>query len=151
MQPPPHAADLLAIVAEVLDDEIVPALHGPSQHHARVAASLVAIVERELRLGPEADAAERSDLLALLGADVGPPGEPHEPHEPHDGPPGDSHEPHDHTDAELGELRSELATRLRAGLADDPEVASVVWRALIESVRADLRIVKPGHDDWDGE
>ena len=66
MQPRPTAAELLAIVAEVLDRDIVPALDGPVQHHARVAASLVAIVERELRLAPDAADAELAASLALL-------------------------------------------------------------------------------------
>ena len=135
MQPPPNAADLLAVVGEVLTDEIVPALRGPSQHHARVAASLVGIVERELRLGPEADEAERTALLGVLGRGAAV---------------SDATGDDDgHTD--LAELRAEIVNRLRAGMADDPTVAIDVWQALMDSVRADLRICKPGHDDWDGD
>lgn len=124
MQPPPTAADLLAIVGEVLADEIVPALHGPAQHHARVAASLVGIVERELRLGPTADETERRALVELLDT-------------------GDT--------GDLGELRAEIAARLRTGLADDPNTATTVWQLLMDSVRADLQICKPGHDSWEGD
>ena len=47
MQHSPTAAELLATVVEVLSDEVVPILDGPVQHHARVAANIVAIVERE--------------------------------------------------------------------------------------------------------
>jgi Domain of unknown function (DUF6285) len=123
MQQPPSAADLLATVAEVLDGEIVPALDGPAQHHARVAASLVAIVERELRLGAEASGRERAALAALLGDDT----------------------------SDVLSLRRDLAARLRAGLADDPDVDARVWKLLVDAVRDDLAIAKPGHDAWAGD
>jgi hypothetical protein len=127
VQQPPTAAQLLATVADVLEREIVPALHGPAQHHARVAASIVAIVERELRLGDDAAERERAALAGLLGdvpVDVA---------------------------ADVLALRRELAERLRAGFADDPAVAETTWRVLIEGVRDDLAIAKPGHDAWDGD
>ena len=63
MQQLPTAAQLLATVADVLEREIVPALQGPTQHHARVAASIVGIVERELTLGDAA--AERERVVNL--------------------------------------------------------------------------------------
>ena len=66
VQPRPTAAELLAIVAEVLERDIVPALDGPVQHHARVAANLVAIVERELRLAPGAAIDELAAVDSLL-------------------------------------------------------------------------------------
>jgi hypothetical protein len=124
MQQPPTATDLLATVAEVLEREVVPALHGPVQHHARVAASLVGIVERELRLGPEAAERERDAIDRLLGAD---------------------------DDASLAERRADLARRLRAGFADEAPTDTTVWQALMEAVRADLSIAKPGHDAWEGD
>ncbi len=127
MQPPPTASDLLAVVAEVLADEVVPALSGPIQHHARVAASLVAIVERELRLATASDAAERAAVAQLLGVDP------------------------DRDERGLAGLRSALATQLREGLADDPDDAGRVWETLMASTRADLRIARPGHDAWEGD
>ena len=69
MQPRPTAAELLACVTEVLEQEIVPALDGPAQHHARVAASLVAIVERELRLGDGAADREREALAPFVAGE----------------------------------------------------------------------------------
>ncbi len=123
MQPRPTAHELLAIVAEVLERDLVPALTGPAQHHARVAASLVGIVERELRLGPAAADHETIVLRRLIGAE---------------------------SDNLLG-LRARLARDLRGGLADDPARAAEIWPALMEFVRADLSIVKPGHDSWEGE
>jgi hypothetical protein len=127
VQPSPSAADLLATVAEVLADEIVPALQGSTQHHARVAASLVAIVERELRLGPATAEAERRALAGLL---------------PPDG---------DAAGLTTAELRDRVAASLRDGLADDPATEPAVWETLMAMVRADLAIARPGHDDWAGD
>ena len=111
-------------MAQVLDEEIVPALSGPAQHHARVAASLVAIVERELRLAPAAADREREITGRLLGEDID-------------------------ADGDLVDARAELARRLRAGLADGDD--GTVWTALMECVRDDLSVSKPGHDAWDGD
>jgi hypothetical protein len=126
MQPRPTAAELLATVAELLDQHVVAALDGPLQHQARVAASLVAIVERELRLAPAADERERAALVGLL----------------------------DGTDRDRGEdlvaLRRRFAEALRLGLADDGAMDRQVWQVLMDGVRADLAVVKPGHDDWSG-
>jgi hypothetical protein len=125
MQPRPRADELLATVAELLERDVVPALSGPAQHHARVAANLVAIVERELRLGPGAAQREQGVLRDLLGDDAG----------------GSS----------LVDARGLLARRLRDGLADDPARAAEIWPALMGVVRDDLAIAKPGHDVWEGE
>jgi hypothetical protein len=127
VQPSPSAADLLAVVAEVLADEVVPALHGSTQHHARVAASLVAIVERELRLGPLTADAERRALIGLLPAGA------------------------DAAAATTAELRERFAAALRHGLADDAAAEPEVWEALMGMVRAELAIAKPGHDGWEGD
>ena len=126
MQPRPTAAELLATVAELLDNHVVAALDGPLQHQARVAASLVAIVERELRLAPAADGHERAALAGLLDGNDGDPGE------------------------DLVALRRRFADALRRGLADDDVTNARVWEVLMDGVRADLAIVKPGHDDWSG-
>ncbi len=131
MQPRPTAAELLAVVAELLDRDVVPALDGPVQHHARVAASLVTIVERQLRLAPAAEAAELAGTQQLLA--VG----------------DDSGEAAAVVD--LDEARARLATALRAGMADDPAMAASVWDVLMRVARDDLSIAKPGHDSWDGE
>jgi hypothetical protein len=130
VQPRPTAAELLASVAELLEREVVPALDGPLQHHARVAASLVAIVERELRLAQAAaskELAATQRVLADAHADGG-------------APPSD-----------LEHARSQLAVALRAGMADDPVVAASVWEVLMGVARDDLSISKPGHDSWSGD
>jgi hypothetical protein len=121
VQPRPTASELLTVVAQVLDEQIVPALDGPAQHQARVAASLIAIVERELRLGPAADEREREAIGGLLDED-----------------------------GDLGELRARLSAALRAGMADDDAVAATVWPVLLAATRDDLAISKPGHDGWEG-
>jgi hypothetical protein len=94
MQDRPTAAEALEAVAAFLGDELMPELEGAASFQVRVAANLLAIVGRELRLGPELDAAERTRLEELLG---------------HDG--------------ELADLNRELAARLRSGELDDRSAA----------------------------
>ena len=133
MQPRPTAAELLACVAEVLEQEIVPALDGPAQHHARVAASLVAIVERELRLRDGAADREREALAPFVVGE-------------------DDHDHvhvHDHHDLVL--VRSALVAALRSGALDDDDRSAAVWSALMRVAHDDLAISKPGHDDWSGD
>jgi hypothetical protein len=65
----PSAAQLVAAVRDFLERTALPQLSGHSAFHARVAANALAIVERELALGAEQDAAERERLRALLGND----------------------------------------------------------------------------------
>ena len=129
MQPRPTAAELLACVAEVLEQEIVPALDGPAQHHARVAASLVAIVERELRMADAAADREREALTPFVAGD-------------HD---------HDHDHEDLASVRSALVAALRSGALDDDGQSAAVWSALMRVAHDDLAISKPGHDDWNGD
>ena len=133
MQQPPTAAELLSAVVEVLTDDVVPALTGPVQHNARVAANLVAIVERELRLGGDAATRERAAIAALLGdrtSDLA---------------------TSDLVTSDLAMLRARLAAELRSGMADDETTDEIVWRTLMAAVRDDLTIAKPGHDAWDGD
>ncbi len=65
----PTAAELLATLAQLLDDELLPALPEALQHKARVAANLCRILEREARLAPDAGRRERDLLAGLLGRD----------------------------------------------------------------------------------
>ena len=100
------------------------------QHHARVAANLVAIVERELLLGGDAATREHAAIAALLDEF------------------GDDDT---HTDSDLAALRGRLASELRRGMADDDATNARVWHTLMGVVRDDLAIAKPGHDAWDGD
>jgi hypothetical protein len=126
MQPRPTAEEILRDVAALLDDVLVPALSGPAQHQARVAASLIGIVHREVQLAPENDAAECEAWIGLLG-EAAP------------------------AHADLLTLRREVANALRSGRADSPQANAAVWPVLLRATKADLAIVKPGHDSWDGD
>ena len=63
------APDLLATIRAYLEQEILPGLRDDKWFNVKVAANMLATVERELRQGPEADAAERARLAALTGAE----------------------------------------------------------------------------------
>jgi hypothetical protein len=67
MQYEPSAAELLAAIAELLDDELMPALPDALKHKCRVAGNLARILEREQRLGPDSSGRERERLRALVG------------------------------------------------------------------------------------
>jgi hypothetical protein len=124
MQYEPSAAELLAAIAELLEDEVLPAVPASLTHKARVAANLARILEREETLGPAAAARERERLAALVGDD----------------------------DAQGGDDVVALAARLaeRVRTDDDPDFSLRAWEALVAICRDDLAIAKPGHDAWEG-
>ena len=99
MQDRPSAVELLDAIREFLEHDVMPAAEGRVQFHSRVAVNALGMLERELRLGPELDAADRARLSALLGHD-----------------------------ADLPALTAELAGRIRDGSLDDRrgEVISAV-------------------------
>jgi hypothetical protein len=66
----PTAAELVGVVRAFLEEQAMPALEGRVAFHARVAVNALAIVARQLELGPAAEAAERERLAALLGRDA---------------------------------------------------------------------------------
>jgi len=61
----PTASELLQAVREYLADEVVPATSGRISFHARVAANVVAMIERELALAPQLQEAQRRRLESL--------------------------------------------------------------------------------------
>ena len=67
MQDRPTAGELLDAVRAFLEADVVPALEGPRQFHARVAANVLAIVGRELAGEEAALADEWRRLATLLG------------------------------------------------------------------------------------
>jgi hypothetical protein len=69
MQYRPTAEELLSAIAELLDDELLPALPEALKHKCRVAANLARILEREERLGTAAAAYEHDRLASLLGSE----------------------------------------------------------------------------------
>ena len=93
----PTQAELLAAVADFLREEALPALerdHPGLAFQVRVAANALAILEREARLGPAADARERQRLANLL-----------------------------QREGTLDELNRALAAELRAGTRDERDPA----------------------------
>jgi len=65
------AADLIAVVVDFLEADILRdlALSEDKRFNLRVALNLLATAERELCLGPAANAAEGDRLTALVGAE----------------------------------------------------------------------------------
>src|SRR5271166_4904473 len=58
----PSAPEMLAVIREYLEATILPELRDDKWFNVKVAANMLATVERELRLGPAADAAEIARL-----------------------------------------------------------------------------------------
>jgi hypothetical protein len=93
----PTASEFLAVIADFLREEATPALDRSDPRlgfQMRVAANSLAILERESRLGPAADACELARLLKLLSRQ-----------------------------GTLDELNRELARQLRAGERDERDGA----------------------------
>jgi Domain of unknown function (DUF6285) len=63
------APDMLATIRAYLEGEILPSLEGEKWFNLRVSLNMLAMVERELRLAPAANEAERGRLAALLGSE----------------------------------------------------------------------------------
>jgi len=121
MQDRPTASELLASIADLLEQELLAATQGPLQHAARVAGSLCRILEREARLGAAQEAREIEVLAGVLG------------------------EPAGGRDALT--LSETLVHRLDTG--GDAALERRAWPALVEILRGKLAIAKPGHDAWD--
>lgn len=93
----PTAAELLSAIADLLREEVTPVLDKIEPRlgfQMRVAVNSLAILEREARLGPAADASERERLVKLLNRD-----------------------------GSVDELNRELARQLRAGDRDERDEA----------------------------
>jgi uncharacterized protein DUF6285 len=110
MQDRPDVQELLGAVREFLQQDALPQLEGRARLHARVAANVIGLVQRELALGPASDAAERERLRALLGRD-----------------------------GSLAELNAELARRIRAGelSTGDAELHAHLWACALEKLAVD--------------
>jgi len=110
MREQPSAAELIDAVAEFITREVAPTLSGRLAFHARVAANALAIVKRELELGPAADRADAARLAALLGQE----GDP-------------------------AALTEELCRRIASGeiAADDPALIDHLWATTLATVAVD--------------
>jgi hypothetical protein len=110
MREPPATPELIDAVSEFLTREVAPQLGGRLAFHLRVAVNVLAIVRRELTLGPGADAREAARLAELLG---------------HDG--------------DLASLNQRLVQRISAGAFDDDDAALVahLWATTLDTVAID--------------
>lgn len=122
MQDRPTGAELLRAIADLLENEVLPAVRGPLQHQVRVAGNLCRILEREAELGRAHDAQEIELLSQLLGSSPG--------------------------DHDARALAAELVERLDGR---EDELERRAWQALLRIVRGKLAIAKPGHDAYDFE
>ena len=125
MQDRPTARELLAAVREFLEADVVEELEGVKRFHARVAANVLAIVEREIASEEQILLAEWSRLARVLEIAGTPP-------------------------ARLDELRASvrgltetLVGRIRRGEADREPFGRVVREHVRETVREKLRVANP--------
>ncbi|MFC5814935.1 DUF6285 domain-containing protein [Nonomuraea harbinensis] len=66
MHDAPTSAQLVAAVREFLETDVLPAAEGRVRFHTRVAINVLAMVEREIELGPS-QALDHETRLAALG------------------------------------------------------------------------------------
>ena len=125
MQDRPTARELLAAVREFLEADVVEELEGVKRFHARVAANVLAIVEREIASEEQILLAEWNRLACVLEVAGTPP-------------------------ARLDELRASvrgltetLVGRIRKGEADREPFGRVVREHVRETVREKLRVANP--------
>jgi hypothetical protein len=110
MREQPTAAELIDAVSEFLSRDLGPTLTGRLAFHGRVAANVLAIVRRELTLGPGADRADAARLAALLGVA-----------------------------GEAPTLNHELCRRIEAGeiAPDDPALIEHLWATTLDTLAID--------------
>ena len=123
MQQRPTAAELLADISALLG-QVIDQVPEAQKHQVRVAANLAGIVEREFTLGPANDEAERTRLAELFDQPAA---------------------------ADLATLRAQLLARLTDPAPLDADESVAIYDALLDTVRADLAISKPGYADWTQE
>jgi hypothetical protein len=131
MQDRPTSVELLEAAADFVDRELVPAIEGARQFHARVVANVMRIVAREIKLEDPLVRSEVKALARLLGHDA----------------------PHLHS---LDDLRAaaagmgeELTAKIRAGEADDGGWRGEVLAVVRQSVEDKLRIANPRYVESD--
>jgi len=89
----PSAADLTTAIREHLDNELRPKLSGKEAYDIRVASNILAILKRELELGPGAETRARNRLMDLL-----------------------------HLEGSQEELNTALSDRIRSGKIDPDDI-----------------------------
>jgi len=125
MQDRPTASELLDAVRTFLEADVVPALDGPRQFHARVAANVLAIVGRELAGEETALGDEWRRLAVLLGTEsAAPPGL-------------------EALRAAVREATATLAERIRRGEADGGPFRDATRAHVRETVHQKLAVANP--------
>jgi hypothetical protein len=125
MQDRPSVSELLDAVRAFLEEDVVPALEGPRQFHARVAANVLAIIGRELA-GEEASLLAEWERLARLT--------------------GGASEPPPRLEALRAAVRegtAALAERIRRGDADAEPFRAAVRAHVRATVEDKLRVANP--------
>ena len=120
----PDAAELLAAVRRFLESDVVPSARGAQKYQARVAANVLAIVEREWALSERHLAEEWESLGRLLGDGTSAP------------PPGEAMR-----DA-IREQNERLVERIRAGDADGGAWREEVLEHLRRVAAAKLEVAR---------
>ncbi len=107
MREPPSLVELVDAVSEFIGRDLAPTLTGRLAFHARVAVNVLAIIRREIELGPEADESERQRLAALLGEAADP-----------------------------ARLNTELCRRIESGEIDpnDPALIDHLWATTLDTL-----------------
>jgi hypothetical protein len=123
MQDRPTSVELLAAVREFIQ-ELLPDLEGRRQFHARVAANVVGIVERELEMEEGLVREEWERLVTLLAVA------------------GERPETFAATHRAVGNMNRQLAAAIRAGELD--ERWEEVMLAIEATVAGKLRVANPG-------
>ncbi len=110
MREEPTAAEILGGVADFLEGEVMPTLSGRLAFHTRVAVNALAIVRREITLGPPAQAAEQARLSQLMARD-----------------------------GDLETLNDALCAAIAAGeiRADDPALIDHLWATTLDTMAID--------------
>lgn len=125
MQDRPTCAELLAAVRQFIETDVIPRLEGPERFHARVAANVLAIVQRELATADMLLRAEHERLAALLGS-AGP-----APHE------------RQALQERVREDTERLCQRIAAGEADSGQWRLAVLAHVRQTVREKLEVANP--------
>ena len=125
MQDRPGVCELLDAVRAFLEEEVVPALEGPRQFHARVAANVLSIVGRELASEEAGLLAEWERLARVLGEASAPPARL------------------DALRAAVRERTAALAERIRRGEADAGPFRVAVCAHVRATVEEKLRVANP--------
>ena len=125
----PNAVELLRAVERFLECDVVPALGGVQQFHARVAANVVAIVARELETEEAHLGDEEASLARLLGDE--------RPAEPGHGAPQAAQR------ARIAAWNEALVARIRNGDADAGAWRGELLRHLAGVVARKLEVARP--------